>query len=411
MSSPVPTSGAPGSRETEILHWLARAGLGATDEAEVLDGLCARLTAAGLPLWRVATGAELLHPLLDARGCRWLRGQGIVKEDYARVELEDREEEWLESPFHHLLHRANDGELRRRLYGDYRPGEFALLDRFRAEGSTDYLALAISAAGGMRRGDREGLLCSFQTDRPGGFRDEEVALLRRVADLLALGFKSIIAVETAGTLAATYLGVDAGRRVMAGAIERGVAETVRAVLWYSDLEGFTRIADHAPADELIALLNDYAEAVVDSVHAHGGQVLKFIGDGILAMFPLADGTTPCSRALDAAQGAVAAAERLSAARTAAGRPATGMHVALHVGEVLYGNIGSRDRLDFTVVGPAVNEVARIEALCRSLEQQIIVSAAFARDAGAARARLVSLGRYALKGVRRPEELFTPDSAR
>jgi adenylate cyclase len=257
-------------------------------------------------------------------------------------------------------------------------------------------------------GEAQGLLCSFQTDRPGGFIDAELDLLRRLAAPLALSFKSIIAVETAGTLMTTYLGADAGRRVLAGAIDRGVAETVRAVLWYSDLDGFTRIADNAPARELIALLNDYAETVVGGVHAHGGQVLKFIGDGILAMFPLVDGGMPCGRALDAAAAAVAAAQRLSAERAAEGRPVTGMHVALHVGDVLYGNIGSADRLDFTVVGPSVNEVARIEALCRSLEQQVIVSSAFAQDAGASRARLVSLGRYALQGVRRPEELFTLD---
>ena len=211
---------------------------------------------------------------------------------------------------------------------------------------------------------------------------------------------------------ATYLGEDAGRRVLAGAIDRGVAETVRAVLWYSDLEGFTRIADEEPAAELMALLNDYAEAVVDSVHAHGGQVLKFIGDGILAMFPLADER----HALRPGPGRGGVErwprpDRLSGERAAERRPTTGMHVALHVGDVLYGNIGSRDRLDFTVVGPAVNEVARIEALCRSLEQQVIVSAAFARRAGEARARLVSLGRFALKGVRRPEELFTRRSGR
>ena len=386
-----------------------RVGLEAADEAEVLDGLCARLVAGGVPLWRAATGAELLHPLLDARGCRWLRGEGILKEDYSRDGKDFREdEEWLRSPFYVLAHAPGDGELRRRLDGSYQRGEFPLLDRFQAEGCTDYLALAVSYIGRLQFGELQGLLCSFQTDRPGGFDDVELELLRRLGTVLALAIKSIVAVETAGTLMATYLGEDAGRRVMAGAINRGVAETVRAVLWYSDLEGFTRIADHEPAPELIGLLNDYAEAVVGSIHAHGGQVLKFVGDGILAMFPLAEGVMPCGRALDAAAGAIAAAQRLSAERLAAGRTATGMHVALHVGDVLYGNIGSRDRLDFTVVGPAVNEVARIETLCRSLEQQVIVSSAFAQDAGPASDRLVSLGRYALKGVRRPEELFTLD---
>lgn len=393
--------------EGEITRWLVRVGLEAADEGAVLDGLCGRLVAAGIPLWRAATGAELLHPLLDARGCRWLRGQGIVKEDYSRDGGDFRDEEdWHKSPFYVLAQTSGDGELRRRLDVSYQRGEFPLLDQFQADGCTDYLALAVSYSGRLQFGDLQGLLCSFQTDRPSGFDEAEIELLRRIGTVLALTFKSIIAVETAGTLMATYLGEDAGRRVMAGAISRGVAESVRAVLWYSDLEGFTRIADHEPAAELIGLLNDYAEAVVGSVHAHGGQVLKFIGDGILAMFPLAEGTMPCSRALDAAAGAIAAAHRLSAERIATGRPATGMHVALHVGDVLYGNIGSRDRLDFTVVGPAVNEVARIEALCRSLEQRVIVSSAFAQDAGPARERLVSLGRYALKGVRRPEELFT-----
>ena len=395
--------------EAEITRWLVRVGLEAADEAAVLDGLCGRLVAAGVPLWRAATGAELLHPLLDARGCRWVRGQGIVKEDYSRDGSDFRDdEEWLRSPFYVLANTPGDGELRRRLDGSYRRGEFPLLDRFQDDGSTDYLAFAVSYSGRLQFGELQGLLCSFQTDRQGGFDDAEIELLRRLATVLALTFKSIIAVETAGTLMATYLGEDAGRRVMAGAINRGVAETVGAVLWYSDLEGFTRIADHEPAPELIGLLNDYAEVVVASIHAHGGQVLKFIGDGILGMFPLADGAMPCSRALDAAAGAIAAAQVLSTERVAAGRPATDMHVALHVGDVLYGNIGSRDRLDFTVVGPAVNEVARIEALCRSLEQQVIVSSAFADAAGPARERLVSLGRYALKGVRRPEELFTPD---
>ena len=286
----------------------------------MLDGLCGRLVAGGVPLWRAATGAELLHPLLDARGCRWLRGQGIVKEDYSRDDSDFREdEEWLKSPFYVLAHAPGDGELRRRLDGSYQRGEFPLLDRFQDEGSTDYLAFAVSYSGRLQFGELQGLLCSFQTDRPGGFDDAEIELLRRVATVLALAIKSIIAVETAGTLMATYLGEDAGRRVMAGAINRGVAETVRAVLWYSDLEGFTRIADHEPAPELIGLLNDYAEAVVGSVHAHGGQVLKFVGDGILGHVPAADGVMPCGRALDAAAGAIAAAQRLSAERVAAGR--------------------------------------------------------------------------------------------
>jgi adenylate cyclase len=257
--------------ERAITAWLVQQGLEADDEAPVLEGLCERLVAGGVPLWRAATGAELLHPLLDARGCRWRRGQGMAKEEYRREgEGEVDEEAWRQSPFYHLVHRLRGGELRRRLDPSYRRGEFPLLDAFQDEGATDYLAFSIDYGIEPRLGRAQGLLCSFQTDRPGGFREEEAALLRRLAPVLALAFKAIAGMETARTLATTYLGEDAGRRVLDGAIARGVAETVRAILWYSDLRGFTRLADTAPRDVLIALLNTYADAVVSVVHAHGG---------------------------------------------------------------------------------------------------------------------------------------------
>ena len=394
--------------EHALLRWLVAGGLVADDEAVLIDGLCNRLVAAGLPLWRVATGSDILHPLLDARGCRWQRGQGVVREEFARELFEDQDqnEDWLRSPFHHLVREPASRELRRSLEAGHRPDEFPLLDTLRAQGATDYLAFAVDTHPARFR--RSGVLCSYTIDRPGGFRSEEVVLLRRVTQALALAFKAITATETTRTLATTYLGADAGARVLDGAIARGLTETVRAVLWYSDLEGFTRIADTAPSEALLALLNDYAEAVVTSVQGAEGQVLKFIGDGVLAMFPWREDAVPCARALDAAESVLDVVDRMSAARRAAGLLATDIHVALHVGEVLYGNIGSPDRLDFTVVGPAVNEVARIEGLCRSLEQRVIVSSAFAAASGAAHNRLVSLGRYALKGVRRPEELFTLD---
>jgi adenylate cyclase len=391
--------------ERELTAWLIGRGLAAEDEALVLDGLCARLLAAGVPLWRVASGSEVLHPILDARGCRWRRGQQAVREDYSRGALDDAEA-WLRSPFRHLVEVLRAPEFRCRLDRTHVRGRFPLLDQWQDEGSTDYVAFVANYHGRTGAGLPPGMVCSFQTDRPGGFRDDELDLLRRIVPALALACKAIGAVETAQTLVATYLGQDAGRRVLEGAIARGVAETVRAVLWYSDLEGFTRVADTVPGEALIAFLNTYAEIVVERIHAEGGQVLKFMGDGVLAMFPLRDDASPCARALDAAEATLAAVERLGQERAAAGLPTAGIHVALHVGDVLYGNIGSRDRLDFTVVGPAVNEAARIEALCRSLDQRVIVSSAFAAEA--AGTRLVSLGRYALKGVRRPEELFTPD---
>jgi adenylate cyclase len=404
------------STERELTYWLLRHGLIDDNESALVEGFCARLLSKGVPIRRAAFGTGLLHPVFEARGYVWQRGRPLQREDYSREAMAGAAEDWEKSPFHRLLIGDESvvrheivHELRRRLDGGYLRGEFPLLDRLQDEGMTDYLALAIRF--GAEAADPElqhGLLCSWQTDRPGGFTEQQVELLRRLAPALGLAYKALNGAETARTLMTTYLGADAGRRVLAGAIERGKAETVAAVIWYSDLQGFTRIADTTPREQLLDLLNDYADAVVNAVHRHGGQVLKFIGDGILAMFPI-DGTADaCAKALDAAIWLRRKLDRLNARRAAEGLPVTGVYLGLHVGEVLYGNIGSRERLDFTVVGPAVNEVARIEAMCRSLDQWLIVSAAFAAASGPALEHLVSLGRYALRGVRRPEELFTID---
>lgn len=404
--------------ERELTYWLLRHGLTDDNEAALIEGFCARLLSKGVPIARAACGTDLLHPVFEARGYVWRRGQPLEREDYSREAMGMGKEDWLRSPFYRLLHPDASvirhefvSELRRRLAGGYETGEFPLLDRMQREGMTDYVGMAVRFGPESDDPDRQkGLLCSWQTDRPGGFTDQQVELLRRLAPAFGLAYKALNSVETGRTLMTTYLGADAGRRVLDGAIERGRAETVNAVIWYSDLQGFTRIADTAPREQLLGLLNDYADAVVTAVHKHGGQALKFIGDGILAMFPI-DGTgDACGRALDAAIWLRHKLDRLNARRSGEGLPVTGVYLGLHVGEVLYGNVGSRDRLDFTVVGPAVNEVARIEAMCRSLDQWLIISSAFADSCGPALDHLVSLGRYALRGVRKPEELFTLDPA-
>jgi len=204
----------------------------------------------------------------------------------------------------------------------------------------------------------------------------------------------------------TYLGRDAGQRVLSGRIVRGIAERIDAVVWFSDLRGFTRITDTAP-EHVIPLLNDYADAIVSAIHEHGGDVLKLIGDGTLAIFTAEDRAHACSSALSAAIAARAGIAELNRRRAADGKPVTEMYLGLHVGEVFYGNVGSRERLDFTVIGPAVNEASRIAAMCRSVDQPVLTSAAFA-DVEGMRRRLVSVGRYALRGVAQPQELFTLD---
>ncbi|HEX6011159.1 MAG TPA: adenylate/guanylate cyclase domain-containing protein, partial [Geminicoccaceae bacterium] len=248
---------------------------------------------------------------------------------------------------------------------------------------------------------------SWSTDAPSGFADGQVGALTRLVPALALAVKCASLARIAGTLVETYLGRDAGRRVLSGRIARGVAERIEAVLWFSALRGYTRITDEAPPEQVIPLLNDYAEAVIAAVHEAGGDVLKLIGDGTLAIFQADDPARACRSALAAEARMRERVAALNARRAAAGLPVTGVYLGLHVGEVFYGNVGSQERLDFTVVGPAVNEVARIAAMCRSAERDVLLSAAFAAAAREGdRARLVSVGRYALRGVGRAQELFT-----
>ena len=226
---------------------------------------------------------------------------------------------------------------------------------------------------------------------------------------LALAVKCVSLARIAGTLVETYLGRDAGRRVLNGLIRRGVAEQISAVLWYSDLREFTRITDRAEPEQIIPLLNDYAGAAISAIYDNGGDVLKLIGDGILAIFTDDSAEEACRRALAAHTALRARLGALNERRAAESLPVTEIYLGLHIGDVFFGNIGSAERLDFTVVGPAVNEVARIAAMSRSVERTVLISEAFAEAmARLERGQLVSVGRYALRGVARPQELFTLD---
>jgi adenylate cyclase len=393
---------------TDIEDWLVAQGLSGTDEALLVEGFAVRLRDLGVPLTRFMIGSDLLHPTVGGRGYRWELGADVVRQEYARWEVGKESPDWLVSPFRHLIE-GGRSEMRRHLDSRHVPDEFPLLDSIKAAGATDYAAFLVNFGPRASIGEADGLALSVATDAPDGFADPHLDLVRRLNPRLGLAYKTISQIDTARTLLRTYLGTDPADRVLAGSIGRGRAEKLRAAIWYSDLEGFTRLADTLPRGKLMPFLNDYAECVVEAIHAHDGQVLKFMGDGILAIFPCADDEDErCVRALDAAIAAQAAFGRLMHWRADKGIPATHTHIGLHLGDVLYGNIGSRDRLDFTVLGPAVNETSRIERMSRSLEQPVIASAAFARALGDERRRLVSLGRYALRGVGRPQELFALD---
>jgi adenylate cyclase len=393
--------------EAGISAWIVRAALADESEVEIVGGLCERLANSGVALVRASLAMNLLDPTFGARLVRWVRGEGPVEEAVTRNDGGQASEAWTRSPFFFLLE-SRKPILRRRLDATYVRGEFPLLDGFQDQGITDYVAFAEKVGESLRLGEGEGMLASWTTDAPAGFSDGEVELLAGIMPALTLAFMLRTTNRAARTLITTYLGSDAAERVLAGNIVRGQAQPIRAIVWFSDLVGFSRISDTASPEVVLAMLNDYAEAQVEEIEAHGGHVLKFMGDGILAIFPDDDTMRACRQALDAAASLRRRIGALNERRAADGLPVTDTHLALHVGELLYGNLGSPRRLDFTVLGAAVNEAARIESLCRSLEQAVIVSWAFAEAAGDARSSLVSLGRYAMKGIARPQELFTLD---
>ena len=387
----------------ELSAWITEAGLAGHSESAILAGFCEREVARGLPLARALVLIDTLHPIYEGRAFRWTRAQKeTTLTEYGRSD--DDLSRWQRSPFYRL-EESGEPLLRRHLTAETDP-EFSIFADLRADGMTDYAAIANRFTGDEIIGRMDCVYSSWATDASHGFDDDDVADLCRLTPFLALAVKSASLARIAGTLVETYLGRDPGRRVLQGRIARGVAERIEAVLWFSDLRGYTRISDTASPGDIIPLLNHYADAIISAIHEQGGDVLKLMGDGLLAIFTAEDRGRACDAALTAALAARRSVTLVNQRRAAKGLPITDMYLGLHIGEVFYGNIGSKDRLDFTVVGPAVNEVSRIAALCRSVEQPLLVSSTFASALGEARSRLVSVGRYALRGVGRAQDLFT-----
>lgn len=400
---------------TATAAWLTEAGIAGTSEADIVSGFCDRCVATGLPLGRCAMFIDTLHPVHEGRLYQWDRdATGLRLLEYGRTDpavLEasgssDNEavDRWRRSPFFQML---QTGELLFRLrLNAATVKQYSLLPDWFAAGFTDYMAIICRFAPEGIIGEMDGVYLSWATSAAEGFSDQHIAALVRLAPSLALAFKAAALQRMTRTLMETYLGRDAGQRVLSGRIVRGMTERIDAVIWFSDLRGFTRITDATP-EQVIPLLNDYADAIVSSIHEHGGDVVKLIGDGVLAIFTAADREHACTAALAAAIAARREVAELKKGRASAGQPVTDMYLGLHVGEVFYGNIGSQERLDFTVIGPAVNEASRIAAMCRSADQPLLVSAAFAA-VGDIKRRLVSVGRFALRGVSHSQELFTLD---
>jgi len=375
-----------------ITQWLLAAETRQRPLPEVLAALVERLVDAGVPLRRVRTSVTTMHPEIFVRVITWHAEHGSVVHDGGREILDAPG--YLGSPVAKV--RAGVERIRCRLRGPEADLSYAICGELAAEGLSDYVVHALVFGSGERT------YVSFATDAEDGFSKDALDLLAALLPALAVRLEVDSTRYALESLLRVYLGNNAAERVLAGSFLRGTGEAIEAAVWFCDMRGFTELADRRPAGEVVAILDRFFEAVAGPIPGHGGEVLKFVGDAVLAVFPVgtAGPADACRRALLAARAALAGVEALSGRD---GLPDIGLGIALHVGEVMYGNIGARDRLDFTVIGAVVNEVCRVEPLCRTLGP-ILLTEAFARHCTGA---VESRGVHALKGVASPREVFVP----
>src|SRR5215470_17599313 len=379
---------------SDVVNWLMDGARSAQQGDQVLKKLCDDLLACGIPLWRVAVFVRTLHPDVFGRSFVWRPGADVVVST-ANFDLPESPEftrnplAVLYSSGHEVRYRLDDPESKR----------FPLLDEFRAEGVTDYIALPLWFTDGSTHAS------SWTTKEPGGFADEHLAALRSIIPPFSRLGEIYALRRTAATLLDTYVGNRAGERIMAGQIRRGHAESMRAAIWLSDLRGFTSLSDRLAAETVVDILNQYFDCQVPAIRKHGGEILKFMGDGLLAVFPIhRDGGNlgeVCGRVLEAAREAKTDVDAMQYP-SADGVERFRFGVALHIGEILFGNIGGMSRLDFTCIGPAVNLAARLEKIAGKLGRTVVASSAFA---GVAATGWTDLGEFPIAGFSKAQRVF------
>ncbi len=381
-----------------LRDWLLNSAWRIPDIDGILDGFCSQIRAAGFPLIRFAAVVGTLHPQIRSYYFIWQRHGGVV--EHTGTHGIENTDQFLKSPFPPVF---NDGaSVRHRLEGSRGKLHYPILEELRDAGATDYVALPMEFGGGERTA------LSFAIDRPGGFTNLDLLALYPAVAQLARVLETKALRRTAVNLLDTYVGHDAGEHILSGQVHRGDMERIQAVLWYCDLRRFTELSEQLSGAEVIELLNEYFQVMAAPLRDAGGEVLKFVGDAMLAIVRPRKSSAPrettCRRALAAAERAITGLDVLNADRRKRGAREIASSVALHVGEVLYGNIGTQDRLDFTVIGPAVNLVSRIEGLSVELGKSILVSADFA---AVIERPMTPLGRHKLRGIAKPQEIFAP----
>ena len=388
----------------EIEDWLIGKALFDPDITALFEKLCIRLNSLGIPLARASLSWPTLHPLFRSEQVFWRLDEGIEFQQYEHgITNSDK---WLKSPLYHTTHHGLQ-HLRRRLTGDGAMLDFAVLDDFRTQGFTDYLVtsseFAIAEVPEFE-GGKTGIVASWATKRDSGFTDDDLDALKRIQRYFAVACRAAVQKRVMTNLANAYLGSTAGWQVLAGDIRRGDVRPLPAVIWYSDLRSSTRLSDTMDPDSYLALLNRYFECTAGPVIEHGGEILNFIGDGVLAIFPIKE-----SCPLDAASNAEAAVREALARQQAAEREGTPGNaplrfgIGLNVGDVMYGNIGVPTRLSFSGIGQAVNAVQRIEAATKTMQLPVLAAPDFA---AAAPGDWTSAGQIDIPDFDRMLEVFT-----
>jgi adenylate cyclase len=381
----------------ELTGWLIDGARSAPSPPRMMAETCERLVAAGLPLWRVGVFVRTLHPDIIGRNFVWRPGAEVVVGS-ANYEIVDSPE-FRSSPLAIVF---REGREVRALLDGPDSKRFPLFDDLRAEGVTDYIALPILHIDGSVHAS------SWTTKQPDGFTDEQLDALRSLIPPLARVIEITRLRFTASTLLDTYVGNRAGERIMGGQIRRGHTDTMHAAIWLSDLRGFTALSDRLPAETVVEILNLYFDCQVSAIRTHGGEVLKFMGDGLLAVFPIdeyvGDIQQVCARVLEAARESRSSVEAL---QYPIGETIERFRfgVALHVGKILYGNIGGGNRLDFTCIGPAVNLAARLEKIAGRLHRTVVASAQFAH---ASAGDWSDLGEFPIAGFAKAERVYGLD---
>lgn len=390
------TDTSPPPMHASVTNWLLNQGCSFESPSAFLESTAQRLIDAGIPLFRMTLTLSQLHPVFRAATCEWMRGEAATEIARRRDLMTSRV--FSHSPIAQVMRTREP--LRRRLVGPEAEFDFPVLEELRDKGLSDYYVAPLDMGPGLQGG-----IATYGTDHPGGFEPHHLRLLHAITPALALVGQVYSGRRSIEGLLNTYVGEEPARRILAGEVVQGVGHTVRALVWWCDLRGFTSLSETLARDEMLGLLNAYFSAAVESVTEAGGDVLKFMGDAVLAIFRCdKDDCDAATRALAAAHALVARLDTLNGERSGANDPEIRCGIALHLGQVMYGNIGAPERLDFTVIGPTVNLANRLAQLCRPLGEPIVLSE---EAAGAAESRMRPLGKHTFKGITGACEVFAP----